>query len=209
MYGGYSLMKAYNLSFAITMSNCLLYVANTNRWRRTGSEQGRVLYVKGQKGKMMNGKKNRNVLRVISIFLWAVIITTIFRLYVVETGNSLLVYMIAILVCVLTFFGWWVYMSMRINRLIKRIDKAGFQYLTTHDVDAYLTELDECVKIPGVEKITLSSMPAKGYLTILKIMTLRGAGRTAEASALLETSQTEIINDRAQQLLKAEDEQLR
>ena len=62
--------------------------------------------------------------------------------------------------------------------------------------------------MPGAEKITLSKMPAKDYLTILKIRTLREAGRTAEASTLLETARTEITNDRARQLLKAEEEQL-
>ena len=66
-----------------------------------------------------------------------------------------------------------VYMSVRINHLIKRLDAAGFQYQTTHDEKAYLTELDECAKMPGAEKITLSKMPAKDYLTILKIRTLR------------------------------------
>ena len=64
-------------------------------------------------------------------------------------------------------------MSVRINHLIKRLDAAGFQYQTTHMKKAYLTELDECAKMPGAEKITLSKMPAKDYLTILKIRTLR------------------------------------
>ena len=69
-------------------------------------------------------------------------------------------------------------------------------------------ELDECANMPGAEKITLANLPAKDYLTILKIRTLREAGRTAEASTLLETARTEITNDRARQLLKAEEEQL-
>lgn len=125
-----------------------------------------------------------------------------------KTGYTLPVFWIVILACAAAFLGWWVYMSVRINHLIKRLDAAGFQYQTTHDEKAYLTELDECAKMPGAEKITLSKMPAKDYLTILKIRTLREVGRTAEASTLLETTRTEITNDRARQLLKAEEEQL-
>ena len=89
------------------------------------------------------------------------------------TSYTLPVFWIVILACVAAFLGWWVYMSVRINHLIKRLDAAGFQYQTTHDEKAYLTELDECAKMPGAEKITLSKMPAKDYLTILKIRTLR------------------------------------
>lgn len=125
-----------------------------------------------------------------------------------ENRIYLPVFWIVILACAAAFLGWWVYMSVRINHLIKRLDAAGFQYQTTHDEKAYLTELDECAKMPGAEKITLSKMPAKDYLTILKIRTLREAGRTAEASTLLETARPEITNDRARQLLKAEEEQL-
>ena len=99
-------------------------------------------------------------------------------------------------------------MSMRISRLVKRLGEAGFQYQTTHDAEAYLSELDECARMPGAEKITLSGMPARNYITILKIRTLREAGRAAEASALLEAARTEITDDRARQLLKAEKEQL-
>lgn len=156
----------------------------------------------------MSGKKNKRLLGVISIFLWAVILTIVLRSYLEKTGYTLPVFWIVILACVAAFLGWWVYMSVRINHLIKRLDSAGFQYQTTHDEKAYLTELDECAKMPGAEKITLSKMPAKDYLTILKIRTLREAGRTAEASTLLETARTEITNDRARQLLKAEEEQL-
>lgn len=156
----------------------------------------------------MSGKKNKRLWGVISIFLWAVILTIVLRSYLEKTGYTLPVFWIVILACAAAFLGWWVYMSVRINHLIKRLDEAGFQYQTTHDEKAYLTELDECAKMPGAEKITLSQMPAKDYLTILKIRTLREAGRTAEASTLLETARTEITNDRARQLLKAEKEQL-
>lgn len=156
----------------------------------------------------MSGKKNKRLLGVISIFLWAVILTIVLRSYLEKTGYTLPVFWVVILACAAAFLGWWVYMSVRINHLIKRLDAAGFQYQTTHDEKAYLIELDECAKMPRAEKITLSKMPAKDYLTILKIRTLREAGRTAEASTLLETARTEITNDRARQLLKAEEEQL-
>ena len=120
----------------------------------------------------MSGKKNKRLLGVISIFLWAVILTIVLRSYLEKTGYTLPVFWIVILACAAAFLGWWVYMSVRINHLIKRLDAAGFQYQTTHDEKAYL------------------------------------AGRTAEASTLLETARTEITNDRARQLLKAEEEQL-
>lgn len=116
----------------------------------------------------MSGKKNKRLLGVISIFLWAVILTIVLRSYLEKTGYTLPVFWIVILACAAAFLGWWVYMSVRINHLIKRLDAAGFQYQTTHDEKAYLTELDECAKMPGAEKITLSKMPAKDYLTILK-----------------------------------------
>ena len=156
----------------------------------------------------MSGKKNKRLLGVISIFLWAVILTIVLRSYLEETGNPMPVFAIVLLVCAAAFFGWWFYMSMRISRLVKRLGEAGFQYQTTHDAEAYLSELDECARMPGAEKITLSSMPARNYITILKIRTLREAGRAAEASALLEAARTEITDDRARQLLKAEKEQL-
>ena len=111
----------------------------------------------------MSGKKNKRLLGVISIFLWAVILTIVLRSYLEKTGYTLPVFWIVILACAAAFLGWWVYMSVRINHLIKRLDAAGFQYQTTHDEKAYLTELDECAKMPGAEKITLSKMPAKDY----------------------------------------------
>lgn len=154
-------------------------------------------------------KEEQRLLGVISIFLWAVILTVCITLCIWRKQDIPCLFSgLFILACAAAFLGWWVYMSVRINHLIKRLDAAGFQYQTTHDEKAYLTELDECAKMPGAEKITLSKMPAKDYLTILKIRTLREAGRTAEASTLLETARTEITNDRARQLLKAEEEQL-
>ena len=100
----------------------------------------------------MSGKKNKRLLGVISIFLWAVILTIVLRSYLEKTGYTLPVFWIVILACAAAFLGWWVYMSVRINHLIKRLDAAGFQYQTTHDEKAYLTELDECAKMPGAEK---------------------------------------------------------
>ncbi len=156
----------------------------------------------------MSGKKNKRPFGIISIFLWAVILTLLLRSYLEQAGCSLPVFWLVLPACAAAFLGWWVYMSVRISRLIKRLDAAGFQYQTTNDGKAYLTELDACAKMPGAERITLSNMPAKDYLTILKIRTLREAGRTAEARTLLETARTEITNPRARLLLKAEKEQL-
>lgn len=102
----------------------------------------------------MSGKKNKRLLGVISIFLWAVILTIVLRSYLEKTGYTLPVFWIVILACAAAFLGWWVYMSVRINHLIKRLDAAGFQYQTTHDEKAYLTELDDVQKMPGAEKIT-------------------------------------------------------
>lgn len=87
----------------------------------------------------MSGKKNKRLLGVISIFLWAVILTIVLRSYLEKTGYTLPVFWIVILACAAAFLGWWVYMSVRINHLIKRLDAAGFQYQTTHDEKAYLT----------------------------------------------------------------------
>ncbi len=98
----------------------------------------------------MSGKKNKDFLGVISIFLWAVILTIVLRSIWRKTG-----YTLPVLNChsglAAAFLGWWVYMSVRINHLIK-IDAAGFQYQTTHDEKAYLTELDECAKCPEQRK---------------------------------------------------------
>lgn len=154
----------------------------------------------------MSGKKNKKGLRLISIFLWAAIITLAIRLSLEKIGNLLLVLPIVILVCVVAFFGWWIYMGLRVNRLVRRVNEAGFQYQTTHNGEAYLAALDECAEMPGVENIALSGMPARNYLTILKVKTLREMGRTEESRALLETARTEIANDKARQLLKAEED---
>ena len=109
----------------------------------------------------MSGKKNKDFWELFLFFLWAVILTIVLRSYLEKTGYTLPVFWIVILACAAAFLGWWVYMSVRINHLIKRLDAAGFQYQTTHDEKPHSTELDECAKMPGAEKITLSKMPEK------------------------------------------------
>ena len=61
----------------------------------------------------MSGKKNKRLLGVISIFLWAVILTIVLRSYLEKTGYTLPVFWIVILACAAAFLGWWVYMSVR------------------------------------------------------------------------------------------------
>ena len=78
----------------------------------------------------------------------------------------------------------------------------------THDGEAYLAELEECRKMPGVKRATFYDVPAKDYLAILKIRTLREMGRTDESRALLEAVAQETKSDLTQRALKAEEEQL-
>ena len=47
----------------------------------------------------MSGKKNKRLLGVISIFLWAVILTIVLRSYLEKTGYTLPVFWIVILAC--------------------------------------------------------------------------------------------------------------
>ena len=54
----------------------------------------------------------------------------------------------------------------------------------------------------------MSGIPARDYVAILKIQTLREAGRREEAFALLKTAQPEMKGERAQLLLGAEKEKL-
>lgn len=54
----------------------------------------------------MSGKKNKRLLGVISIFLWAVILTIVLRSYLEKTGYTLPVFWIVILACAAAFLGW-------------------------------------------------------------------------------------------------------
>lgn len=103
------------------------------------------------------------------------------HLYLKEAGNASSVILIAMLVCVAVFFGRWIPITARFNRFLRWFDEVGFQYLLTKDVDTYLIKLDECGKMPGVDKLTLSGVPARHDIMILKIINLGSAGRTQEA----------------------------
>lgn len=83
------------------------------------------------------------------------------HLYLKEAGNASSVILIAMLVCVAVFFGRWIPITARFNRFLRWFDEVGFQYLLTQDVDTYLIKLDECGKMPGVDKFTLSGMPVR------------------------------------------------
>lgn len=152
--------------------------------------------------------KKKSVLGVISVLLWTVIITVAARLYMEETGARLPVFGILLLVCAVLLFVWRMYAGVRFRRFMKRFDEAGFQYWITRNTEEYLRELDECSKMPGVEKFTLSGIPARHYIALLKINNLRLAGRVKEARTLLETVGPEITSDRARQLWNAEERQL-
>lgn len=156
----------------------------------------------------MNKEKIKPVLGVIAILLWAIIIIVAVRSYIKQIENSLPIFRIIFIVCIVLFFIWWLYKSIRFQRFMKCFDEAGFRYLVTQDTEAYLKELDECSKIPGVEKFTLSNIPAKQYIVLLKIINLRYVGRVEEAYTLLEMIEKDIVNDKARQLWEAEKKRL-
>lgn len=94
-----------------------------------------------------------------------------------------------------------------IRRLSARISKATFQYQLTHDGEAYLAELEECRKMPGVKRATFTMCQPKTF-SDLEIRTLREMGRTDESRTLLEAVAQETKSALTQQALKAEEEQL-
>lgn len=81
-------------------------------------------------------------------------------------------------------------------------------FLETHDVDAYLREIDTCCEMPGVKSFVLSGIPARDYVMILKIRTLREARCEEDARALLETAKQEMKGEKALLLLRDEEEKL-
>ena len=112
----------------------------------------------------------------------------------------------SISVLIIVFFLWWIYQRVRMNKFLKRFNNASFAYITSHDVDAYLSEMDACSKMNGIEKYRFSKIPAKDYLTISKIQVLREAGRKEEWLALLKVAQQEIKDENSQALLMVEAE---
>ena len=149
---------------------------------------------------------------ILSLVLWAALLTVIARLLPHRSGWNLSGILSKILLwamqCIAIFFCWWIFTGLRLNRFMKRIEEAGYTYLKTHDVDAYLREIDTCCEMPGVKSFMLSGIPAKDYVMIIKIQTLREAGRKEEAHALLESAQQSMKGEKAQLLLREEEEKL-
>ena len=75
-------------------------------------------------------------------------------------------------------------------------------------MDEYLREIDTCCEMPGVKSFVLSGIPAWDYVMILKIRTLREAGRREDALTLLEAAQQSMMGEKAQLLLRTEEEKL-
>lgn len=149
---------------------------------------------------------------ILSLVLWAALLTVIARLLPHRSGWDLNGILFKILLwamqCIAIFFCWWVFAGLRLNRFMKRLNEAGYTYLRTHDVDAYLREIDSCCEMPGVKSAVISGIPARDYVMILKIRTLRETGREEEALALLETAKQEMKGEKAQLLLRDEEEKL-
>lgn len=160
------------------------------------------------KDKNHNKKKNP-VLDVISVFLWSFIIVWVLRSYF-QVGGSVanVVTLVCIMIALGCFIAYFAIYFLPVRRLVARINKAAFQYQLTYDGGAYLAELESCCKMFGVKKAAFCDMPAKDYLEILKIRTLREMGRTEESRTLLEAIRQETTNDLTQQSRKAEEEQL-
>lgn len=158
-------------------------------------------------------KKDRKAAAgLLSLVLWAALLTVIARLLPHRSGWDLngILFKILLLVmqCIAIFFCWWIFAGLRLNRFIKRLNEAGYTYLRTHDADVYLREMDACCEMPGVKNAVLSGIPARDYVTVLKIRTLREAGREEEALALLETARREMKGEKALLLLREEEEKL-
>lgn len=159
-------------------------------------------------------KKDRNAAAgLLSLVLWAALLTVIARLLPHRSGWDLNGILFKILLwamqCIAIFFCWWIFAGLRLNRFIKRLNEAGYTYLRTHDADAYLREMDACCEMPGVKNAVLSGIPARDYVIVLKIRTLREAEREEEALALLETAKQEMKGEKALLLLREEEEKLK
>ena len=161
---------------------------------------------------MKDKKRNKKInpaAAVITVFLWALVLTMFLHAYFQQGGTLAKVLEVALIVLALVgLIACICIYIIPIRRLAARISKAAFQYQLTHDGEAYLAELEECRKMPGVKRATFYDVPAKDYLAVLKIRTLREMGRTDESRALLEAVAQETKSDLTQQALKAEEEQL-
>lgn len=161
----------------------------------------------------MKDQKNKEAKGILSLILWAVLLTVIARFVTYRNGwdfNEILFKVLLwVMLCIAIFFCWWIFASLRLYRFTKRLEQAGFAYLESHDVDAYLLEMDACCKMPGVNRSVLSGIPARDYVTITKIRVLREAGREAEALVLLQAAKEEMKSEKAQLLLKEEEKHLK
>ena len=160
----------------------------------------------------MNDKKKSAVQGLIGLVLWAILLTILVNRLIGplhwDFSGLLFKFLLWAMLMIVIFFCWWLFAGFRLNRFMKRLDEAGFAYLESHDVDTYLSELDACCEMPGVDKSVLSGIPARDYVTIMKIRVLLESGRSEEALALLQIAKQEMKSDKAQLLLKAEEEKL-
>lgn len=149
---------------------------------------------------------------ILSLVLWAALLTVLLHLLDRHGGGHLIEglghVLYWIMLCIAVFFIWWLLMGWRLRKFMKRLDKEGLDYLRNRDVDGYLLELDACCEMVGVRNMTLGGIPATDYVTILKIRTLREAGREREAFALLETAKQEMKGEKSLLLLRDEEEKL-
>ncbi len=160
----------------------------------------------------MKEQKKPNILGLVSLVLWAVLLTLIANLLFGslewDFRGPLFKIMLWVMLFIAAFFCWWIHAGLRLHRFAKRLDKVGFAYLESHDLDAYLTELDRCCEARGADRFVLSGIPARDYVTLMKIRALRESGRGEEALALLQTAKEELKSEKARLLLEAEEEKL-
>lgn len=157
-------------------------------------------------------KKDRRAAGLLSLVLWAALAAVLVYSFNRRGGWRLVEGLILLLhgaaLAVVGFFCWWMIVSRRLNRMTRRLEAAGFDYLRTRDADRYLRELDGCLETPGIRRMVLGGIPAGDYVTVLKIRTLGEAGRGSEARALLERTKQDARGERTLLLLRREEEEL-
>ena len=169
------------------------------------------IYNRSQEAKGLK-KDKKAAAGILSLVLWAALLTVLLHLLDRRSGGHLIeglghvVYWL--MLCIAVFFFWWLLMGRRLRKFMKRLDRAGLDYLRSRGVDGYLLKLDACCEMAGVRNMTLGGIPALDYVTILKIRTLREAGREGEVFALLETAKQEMKGEKALLLLRDEEEKL-
>lgn len=100
----------------------------------------------------------------IAVFLWAIVLTMVLHAYFQQGGTLTKVVEAALIVLALAgLIAFICIYIIPIRRLSARISKAAFQYQLTHDGEAYLAELEECRKMPGVKRATFYDVPAKDF----------------------------------------------